>query len=138
MSQRKALQVTMQSIASANAKHCKSQRKALRLNNVNYTSLSLRSTHLPRWLAVKNMKKCVITYKASAINGINDRVGTISTLSVDGNVVVLNANGQNVEVFSTTGATLFSGIGDAKTVVNVGPGIYIVRVGNTVKRVVVE
>ena len=87
---------------------------------------------------MKNMKKCVITYKASAINGINDRVGTISILSVDGDVVVLNANGQKVEVFSTTGATLFSGIGDAKTVVNVGPGIYVVRVGNAVKRVVVE
>ncbi len=47
MSQCKALQVTMQSIASPNAKHCKYQRKALRLNNVNYTYLSFCDVDIP-------------------------------------------------------------------------------------------
>lgn len=77
-----------------------------------------------------------ITCTISGVNGIAD--GAVA-VSVDGsNIVVLNALGQNVTVSSVNGAVIFNGKGEARTVVAVGNGVYVVKAGNLVKKVVVK
>ncbi|MGN0237646.1 MAG: choice-of-anchor J domain-containing protein [Lepagella sp.] len=81
-------------------------------------------------------EECVVTYIPSSVNGLKD--GALSIYSVGSNVVVLNAMGQKVDICSANGAIVYSGMGDAKTVVNVGSGVYVVKVGKTVKKLQVK
>ena len=81
-------------------------------------------------------EECVVTYVPSAVKGLKD--GALSIYSVGSDVVVLNAMGQKVDICSANGAVVYSGMGDAKIVVNVGTGVYVVKVGKTVKKLQVR
>lgn len=81
-------------------------------------------------------EELVVQYIPSAVKGLKD--GALSIYSVGSDVVVLNAMGQKVDICSANGAVVYSGMGDAKTVVNVGTGVYIVKVGKTVKKLQVK
>ncbi|MGM9817040.1 MAG: choice-of-anchor J domain-containing protein [Lepagella sp.] len=81
-------------------------------------------------------EELVVKYIPSAVKGLKD--GALSIYSVGSDVVVLNAMGQKVDICSANGAVVYSGMGDAKTVVNVGTGVYIVKVGKTVKKLQVK
>ncbi len=78
----------------------------------------------------------VITYTGTGVNNLGD--GAVS-VSVDGNdIVVLNAEGLPVSVASANGVVLFNGVGEVRTTVTVGNGVYVVKAGNTVRKLVVR
>lgn len=65
-----------------------------------------------------------------------DEASLIST--ADGKIVVRNAEGKTVSVFTTGGAKVYSAAGNGYSEIPVQRGQYIVRVGKTVKKVIVN
>ena len=80
--------------------------------------------------------ECVVTYSTVGVDAIND--GAVKVTVEGQNIVVLNANDLNVTVAAVNGAVVYNGVGEAKTVVTVGSGVYVVKAGNTVKKVAVK
>lgn len=75
---------------------------------------------------------------ADAWSGINDVEAGIVITTADKNVVVLNAEGVEVIVSAVDGKVLFAGEGTAKTVVPASTGVYVVKAGVKVAKVVVK
>lgn len=70
-------------------------------------------------------------------DGIDYTLATNVEISVDGRtIVVSNAEGQNVAVYTASGLLLHNGNGDAR--VNVDGGVYIVKVGDRSVKVLVK
>ena len=62
----------------------------------------------------------------------------INIFSIDGNIFVESDTATELSVFDVLGRTVYSNHHDGNTVINVRPGIYIVRAGNVVKKVAVS
>lgn len=77
-----------------------------------------------------------VLYQASGIESIYGGVLTITTAK--GSIVVTGADGQAVAVHTVDGKTIFSGQGQAKTVIPAQQGVYVVKAGKTVKKVLVK
>lgn len=71
------------------------------------------------------------------ITGIDDVTANVVITTSDSNIVVLGADGLEVTVCAVAGKALFTGKGTPRTVVPVSTGIYIVRAGTKVAKVVV-
>lgn len=83
----------------------------------------------------ENSDTVTITFEGSGIDEIS---GTGLHISVaDGNIVVMNAEGADLSVSSVSGTVVFSGRGAQKNVIGVAPGVYIVKAGQTVRKVIV-
>lgn len=80
--------------------------------------------------------EAVILVQNSGVDAIGN--GSLAIYGADGSVVILNAEGLDVTVASANGAVIFSGAGDTKTVVTAGSGVYVVKAGKTVKKVIVK
>lgn len=80
--------------------------------------------------------KVEITHRSAGVNNLGD--GKVN-ISVDGgDIVILNAEGMPVSVASANGAVLFNGTGEARMTVTVGEGIYVVKAGNSVSKLVIS
>lgn len=64
--------------------------------------------------------------------------GAVSVSVVAHDIVIRNAEGQAVSVASANGAVVFSGVADNVTKVNVASGVYVVKAGKTVRKVMVK
>ena len=64
--------------------------------------------------------------------------GAVAIATQGHNIVILNALDMNVSVVAANGAVIYSGIGNAKTTVAAAPGVYVVKAGKTVKKVIVK
>ncbi len=62
----------------------------------------------------------------------------VKVKAADGNIIVTGAEGQAIVVNSVDGRTLFAGTGAAETKVAVSTGIYLVKVGNGVTKLIVR
>lgn len=78
----------------------------------------------------------VVTFQGSGVDAIGN--GAVSIKAVGHDIVVLNAAGQNVSVVAANGAVVFNGVGEAKTTVAVASGVYVVKAGKAVKKVIVK
>lgn len=78
----------------------------------------------------------VVTYVASGVNTIGD--GALAISAVGNDIVVVNAEGLEVTVATADGKVVYNGLGDVKTVVTVGKGVYVVTAGKSVKKVLVK
>lgn len=77
-----------------------------------------------------------VSVTKSGIAGVEAQVITVAV--VDRSIVVTGADGHPVAVYSVDGKTICSVTGQAKTVVPVQPGIYIVKAATTVRKVIVK
>lgn len=76
----------------------------------------------------------IYEYEPSGVGEIEDNGGT--TISIKGGKIEISgADDTKVEVFSTNGDAIYSGIAD--TMPNLSAGIYIIRVGTKVQKVVI-
>lgn len=74
-----------------------------------------------------------------SMSGVADiAAGEVSIDVIDGSIVVAGADGKPVAVYAVDGTTIFSSVGEAKTVVPVSGGIYVVKAATTVKKVIVK
>lgn len=80
--------------------------------------------------------EAVVTAQQGGVAAIGD--GSLAIYAAKGGVVVLNAEGVNVTVASANGAVVFDGKGEAKTEISTGAGVFVVKAGNAVKKVVVK
>lgn len=72
----------------------------------------------------------------SGVDGVLN--GAVSIAVVAHDIVISNAQGEAVSVVAANGAVVFSGVAENKTKVNVAPGVYVVKAGKTVKKVIVK
>ncbi|MDE5785926.1 MAG: hypothetical protein K2H98_05270, partial [Duncaniella sp.] len=77
-----------------------------------------------------------VLYQASGIESIYG--GVLNITAAKGSIVVTGATGQAVAVYTTDGKTVFTGNGEAKTVIPAQQGVYVVKAGSTVKKVLVK
>ncbi|MDE5785402.1 MAG: hypothetical protein K2H98_02625, partial [Duncaniella sp.] len=77
-----------------------------------------------------------VLYQASGLESVFGGVLTISTAK--NHIVITGAAGLPVAVYTTDGKTVFAGQGEAKTVIPAQQGIYVVKAGSTVKKVLVK
>ncbi|MDE6415811.1 MAG: choice-of-anchor J domain-containing protein [Duncaniella sp.] len=77
-----------------------------------------------------------VNYNDTGIDNVYGDQLTIST--VRNAIVVTGAAGQAVAAYAVDGKTIFSGMGKAKTVIPAQPGVYVVKAGQTVKKVLVK
>lgn len=80
--------------------------------------------------------EAVITRDWNGIDGVVDNVVTVR--AVDGGIEILNAERLPIIVSGADGAVVYSGEGDAVTKIDVNGGVYIVRAGRIVRKVVVR
>ena len=80
--------------------------------------------------------KVEITYHSAGVNNLGD--GKVNVSVEGGDIVILNAAGMPVSVASANGAVLFNGTGEARMTVTVGEGIYVVKAGNSVSKLVIS
>ena len=71
-------------------------------------------------------------------SGVNDVCGATDIYAAENGIVILNAEGQRITIVSVNGTVVYSGVGEVKTVVGVASGVYVVKVGNIVKKVLVR
>lgn len=62
----------------------------------------------------------------------------VSVSAATGKIIVANAQGLPVNVASVNGVVLFNGKGDARTEIAVAPGVYIVKAGGKVVKLIVR
>lgn len=63
---------------------------------------------------------------------------TNATIEKNGNVILIrNAQGMEVTVATTSGTVIFNGTGESRTQIPVDSGIYIIKVGNLVKKILI-
>lgn len=76
---------------------------------------------------------------AASVSGLDSILAAgVAVKVVDRNIVITGAAGQAVAVYTVDGKTLYAGRGEAKTVVAAHQGVYVVKAGNTVKKVLVK
>ncbi len=74
-----------------------------------------------------------------AVSGIDGlTAGAVRIAAVDHSIVVTGADGRNIVINSVDGRTVFAGVADAETRVAVSDGIYLVKVGTTVAKIIVK
>lgn len=64
--------------------------------------------------------------------------GGISIKAQDGKIFVFNAEGQAIVVSAVNGSLVYSGAGASKTEIAVSAGVYVVKAGNKVVKVIVK
>lgn len=69
-----------------------------------------------------------------------DTVGNdaISIKAIDNKVIVLNAEGRNITVVAANGCDVYSGVGKAKIEITLAGGVYVVKAGDKVVKVIVK
>lgn len=76
-----------------------------------------------------------IVLDTSGIENVEN--GAVTVVGLTGKIVITGAEGEDVAVFNTTGVKMVEEVGEASMTINIGPGIYIVTVGDlTVKTIV--
>ncbi|MDE6556793.1 MAG: choice-of-anchor J domain-containing protein [Duncaniella sp.] len=70
--------------------------------------------------------------------GLDSLFGGIAITAGKGEVVITGAEGMAVQVVAVDGKVLFSGLGEAKTTVAVMPGVYVVKAGDKVAKILVR
>ena len=64
--------------------------------------------------------------------------GEISIKAIDSKVVVSNAEGRDIVISAANGSVVYRGIGQSKTEIALPGGVYIVKAGNKVVKVIVK
>ncbi|MDE6484275.1 MAG: choice-of-anchor J domain-containing protein [Duncaniella sp.] len=77
-----------------------------------------------------------VVYDPSGIESVY--AGTLTISTARNSIIVTGADGQHVAVYAVDGKTVFAGEGEAKTVIPAQPGVYVVKAGATVKKVLVK
>ncbi len=77
-----------------------------------------------------------VLYQGAGIDSVSNDVISIETTA--NSIVISGATGLSVAVYAVDGVSLYNGEGDAQTVVPVQKGVYLVKVGQTVKKVLVK
>ena len=78
-----------------------------------------------------------MTFKTDVPSGIGS-VETGSSISVNGNTLNVNADNADVKVYTMSGAMVVNERVSGSTSFGLEPGLYIVKVNNTVKKVIVR
>ena len=73
-----------------------------------------------------------------ATTGIDNVLAGVNIAAEAGNIVVTGAEGLNVSVVAVDGKVIFAGAGEARTVVAVGQGVYVVKAGDKTAKVLVK
>lgn len=77
--------------------------------------------------------------KAAITLGVNETGATTATVRiVNNNIVIENANGMAVAIYTVDGRTIYAAEGNERTSVAVATGIYLVKTGATTVKVVVK
>ncbi len=77
-----------------------------------------------------------ITYQLSGLDSVTGESVTIA--SARNSIIVTGAEGLQVTVYAVDGKTLYAGQGQAKTVIPANQGVYVVKAGQTVRKVIVK
>ncbi|MDE6496937.1 MAG: choice-of-anchor J domain-containing protein [Duncaniella sp.] len=77
-----------------------------------------------------------VSVAKSGIPGVGASAVTVSV--ADRSIVITGAEGHPVAVYTVDGKTVYSSAGQARTVIPVQPGIYIVKAATTVRKVIVK
>lgn len=95
-----------------------------------------------KWVvtAVYGQRESKGSNEATAITSSLDGIptGSMGVVTVDGNIRITGCAGMPVTVSSADGKLLYNGIGQSVTEVRAGNGVYIVKVGNAVRKIVVK
>lgn len=71
-------------------------------------------------------------------SGLDNITAGYSVRTADGCIIVAGAEGQNLVINGVAGTTLYAGTAEATTRVAVSTGVYLVKVGTTVTKVIVR
>lgn len=72
------------------------------------------------------------------VNGLNEVAAGVSVKAVDGAIVITGAEGEEVAVSAVNGMAVYAGVAEATTTVAVSNGVYLVKVGTVVVKVIVK
>lgn len=78
-----------------------------------------------------------MTFTSDGTSGIGS-VGTGSSISVNGGTLNINADNADVRVYTVSGAAVVSEKVSGSASFSLDKGIYIVKINNTVKKVIVK
>ena len=70
--------------------------------------------------------------------GIDNVLAGVEIVAEAGQIIVTGAEGQQVSVVAVDGKVVFAAAGEAKTVATVTPGVYVVKAGAKVAKVLVK
>lgn len=76
-----------------------------------------------------------IIYDELGVEGVNN---AISVLVKDRKIVIENAEGLDITVASVNGAVIYASVGESRNEINVTSGIYMVKAGKFVRKVLVK
>lgn len=77
-----------------------------------------------------------ILYQSSGLDTVN--AASVAIATTRNSIVVTGAEGMPVAVYAVDGKTLYSDQGHAKTVIPVNQGVYVVKAGQTIRKVIVR
>lgn len=77
-----------------------------------------------------------VTVLSSGIDGVTS--GEVEVNGTQGRVEIRNAAGRNVRIFTAAGTAAYGGTGEDRLVVNLHPGVYIVKIDTLTFKVLVE
>lgn len=80
--------------------------------------------------------EATILFQGSSVNALAN--GKVSVKVANQNIEILNVEGQKVTVANANGAVIFSGEGEAKTIVPASTGVYLIKTENKTFKVVVK
>lgn len=72
------------------------------------------------------------------VSGVDYVTSGVSVSVIDHSIVIADAEGLNVTVASANGVLVYNGNGESKTILRVDNGVYVVKVGQLVKKVIVK
>lgn len=79
----------------------------------------------------------IATVNSSGVNDVVDSEN-VRVSCVDGNIFVTNAEGLEISISSIEGVLIYAGVGESNVIVGVPAGIYIVKAGNKICKLMVE
>lgn len=78
-----------------------------------------------------------LIYTGTGVDSV-EATTAIAISAERGRIIVANAAGIPVSISAANGTTVYSGAGSARTAIAVAPGVYIVKVGNVARKLIVK
>lgn len=122
-------------------------RNGVKINDTPLTSTSFLDTNVEENVSYTYAVTVVYTEDGESgasnevilnYSGIDNVSDGISVKVRDNRIVVENANGKHITVSSISGAVFYSKEGSDRDIIEVTSGVYVIKVGNIIKKIIVK